>query len=118
MLRAARQASSGRVIAFHQPHRYTRLDSLFEDFSTCFNDADMIGITDVYAAGEVPIEGASGEHLAQSISDHGHRAAFYTPDEAAIVKFIQENAKEGDIVVCCGAGSISGWSRELEDRLG
>ncbi len=117
VLKAARQASKGRVLAFHQPHRYTRLESLYEDFCTCFNDADMIGIADVYAAGEAPIDGISGEHLAQSLQDFGHRSAHYTKDEDAILQFIKDEAEEGDIVICCGAGSISAWARELEQKL-
>ncbi len=117
VLKAARQASKGRVLAFHQPHRYSRLASLYEDFCTCFNDADMIGITEVYAAGEEPIDGASGEHLVQSLQDYGHRSAHYTPNEDTIFEFIKAEAKEGDIVICCGAGSISGWARDLQARL-
>jgi len=66
VLRAARQASEGRVIAVHQPHRYTRLSSLFEDFCSCFNDADVVGIAEVYAAGEAPIAGASRDDLSRA----------------------------------------------------
>ena len=75
VLKAARQASDGRVIAVHQPHRYTRLHSLFEDFCTCFNEADVVAIAEVFAAGEDPIEGASRDDLVAGLIRHGHRHA-------------------------------------------
>ncbi len=118
VLRAARQASTGRVIAFHQPHRYTRLDNLWEDFCTCFNDADIVGINDVYAAGTDPIEGREGTDLAQGIRDHGHRSSHYVAGENELQAFVKENAKAGDIVICCGAGTISSWAHDLIEKLG
>jgi UDP-N-acetylmuramate--alanine ligase len=118
VLRAARQASEGRVIAVHQPHRYTRLHSLFEDFCTCFNDADVVGISDVFAAGEDPIEGASRDDLVTGLTAHGHRHALAIASEEALVALVRAEARPGDIVVCLGAGTISGWARGLEAKLG
>lgn len=121
VLKAARQAigdSGGRVIAVHQPHRYSRLHTLFEDFCTCFNEADVVGIADVFAAGEDPIEGASRDDLIAGLVAHGHRHASAIGDEADLVALVKENAKPGDIVVCLGAGSISAWANGLPGHLG
>ncbi len=117
VLKAARQASTGRVIAVHQPHRYSRLHSLFDDFCTCFNDADVIGISDVFAAGEDPIEGASRDDLVAALTDHGHRHALAIDSEADLETLVRAEAKPGDIVVCLGAGTISTWARGLQKRL-
>ncbi|PHP29404.1 UDP-N-acetylmuramate--L-alanine ligase [Limimaricola cinnabarinus] len=117
VLRAARQASEGRVIAVHQPHRFTRLASLFEDFCTCFNDADVVGISDVYAAGEEPIEGAGRDDLVAGLIRHGHRHAHAVESEEALAELVRKEAKPGDIVVCLGAGTISSWAAALPARL-
>ena len=121
VLRAARQAIAGtpgaRVIAVHQPHRYTRLSSLFEDFCTCFNEADVVGIADVYAAGEEPIPGASRDDLVAGLIAHGHRHARAVTGEDDLARLIREQARPGDMVVCLGAGSISGWANGLPNRL-
>ncbi|HHB81728.1 MAG TPA: UDP-N-acetylmuramate--L-alanine ligase [Aliiroseovarius sp.] len=117
VLKAARQASEGRVIAIHQPHRYSRLHSLFEDFCTCFNDADVVGIADVFAAGEAPIEGASRDDLVAGLTAHGHRHALGVASEDALADLVRAEAKPGDIIVCLGAGTISGWARGLEAKL-
>ncbi|WP_090111553.1 UDP-N-acetylmuramate--L-alanine ligase [Limimaricola pyoseonensis] len=117
VLRAARQASEGRVIAVHQPHRYSRLSSLFEDFCTCFNDADVVGIADVYAAGEAPIEGASRDDLVAGLIRHGHRQAHAIGSEEALARLVREEARPGDIVVCLGAGTISTWAQALPANL-
>ncbi|MCV2876585.1 UDP-N-acetylmuramate--L-alanine ligase [Rhodobacteraceae bacterium XHP0102] len=117
VLRAARQASEGRVIAVHQPHRYTRLSSLFEDFCTCFNDADVVGIAEVYAAGEAPIAGASRDDLVAGLIRHGHRHARAVDSEDALEALVRAEAKAGDIVVCLGAGTISTWAHGLVGRL-
>lgn len=117
VLRAARQASKGRVIAVHQPHRYTRLSSLFEDFCSCFNDADVVGIAEVYAAGEAPIAGASRDDLVAGLTRHGHRNAHAVDSEDALEALVRAEAKSGDIVVCLGAGTISAWAHGLVGRL-
>ncbi|WP_371223377.1 UDP-N-acetylmuramate--L-alanine ligase [Roseovarius sp. 2305UL8-3] len=117
VLKAARQATEGRVIAVHQPHRYTRLQSLFEDFCTCFNEADVVAIADVFAAGEEPIEGASRDDLVAGLIAHGHRHARAIHDEADLERLVREQARPGDMVVCLGAGSISTWATGLPDRL-
>lgn len=117
VLRAARQATAGRVIAVHQPHRYTRLHSLFEDFCTCFNEADVVGIADVYSAGEDPILGASRDDLVAGLIAHSHRHARAVIDEADLARLFKEQARPGDIFVCLGAGSISSWANNLPSKL-
>jgi UDP-N-acetylmuramate--alanine ligase len=117
VLKAARQASDGRVIAVHQPHRYTRLSSLFEDFCGCFNNADVVGIADVYSAGEDPIPGASRDDLVAGLIRHGHRHARAIGSEDDLLKLVKEQAQPGDIVVCLGAGTISAWANNLPARL-
>ena len=117
VLKAARQATEGRVIAVHQPHRYTRLHGLFEDFCACFNEADVVGIADVYAAGEDPIEGASRDDLVAGLVRHGHRHAVAIPDEDALTALVKKHTKPGDMVVCLGAGTISTWANNLTKRL-
>lgn len=117
VLKAARQACEGRVIAVHQPHRYTRLHSLFEDFCGCFHEADVVGIADVYAAGEDPIQGASRDDLVAGLTRHGHRHAVVIEEQDDLTKLVKAEARPGDMVVCLGAGTISTWSRELAARL-
>ncbi len=117
VLKAARQATKGRIIAVHQPHRYTRLASLFDDFCTCFNEADVVAIADVYAAGEDPIEGASRDDLVAGLIAHGHRHARAVQDEADLARLVREQARPGDMVVCLGAGTISSWANALPARL-
>ena len=117
VLRAARQSSEGRVIAVHQPHRYSRLSSLFEEFCACFNDADVVAIADVYAAGEEPIEGASRDDLVRGLVRHGHRHARSVASEDDLERLVREQAREGDMVVCLGAGSITAWANALPERL-
>ncbi|WP_300055945.1 UDP-N-acetylmuramate--L-alanine ligase [uncultured Roseobacter sp.] len=117
VLKAARQATEGRVIAVHQPHRYTRLSSLFDDFCACFNDADVVGIAEVYAAGEDPIEGASRDDLVAGLIRHGHRHARAVVGEDDLERLVREQASPGDMVVCLGAGTISTWANGLPARL-
>jgi len=117
VLHAARKATEGRVIAVHQPHRYTRLHSLFEDFCACFNEADVVGIAEVYAAGEDPIEGASRDDLVAGLIRHGHRHAHPVTDEDDLERLVCAEARPGDMVVCLGAGTISGWANNLPGRL-
>ena len=117
VLKAARQATKGRIIAVHQPHRYTRLSSLFEEFCTCFNEADVVAISDVYSAGEDPIPGASRDDLVAGLIAHGHRHARALLDEADLARLVKEQARPGDMVVCLGAGTISGWANALPAKL-
>ncbi|WGI21117.1 UDP-N-acetylmuramate--L-alanine ligase [Amylibacter sp. IMCC11727] len=118
VLSAAKQATKGRVIAVHQPHRYSRLSDLFEEFCSCFNDADIVGITDIYAAGENPIEGADRDSLVAGLTAHGHRQAVAVADEAALQQFVREHCGPGDLLVCLGAGTISAWANNLPKALG
>ncbi|MEM1129719.1 MAG: UDP-N-acetylmuramate--L-alanine ligase [Pseudomonadota bacterium] len=117
VLKAARQASDGRVIAVHQPHRYSRLHDLFEEFCTCFNEADVVGISEVFAAGEAPIEGATRDGLVRGLIQHGHRHARAVMSEEDLERLVREQARPGDIVVCLGAGTISTWANALPERL-
>ncbi|MHA6287217.1 UDP-N-acetylmuramate--L-alanine ligase [Maricaulis sp. CAU 1757] len=116
VLKAARQASHGKVIAVMQPHRYSRLHDLFEEFSTCFNDADSVLVTPVYEAGEDPIEGADQAHLVDSLGSHGHRDAIAVTRDT-VAEEIAKRAGEGDVVICLGAGDITGWAYELPNEL-
>ena len=117
VLKAARQATEGRVIAVHQPHRYSRLSSLFDDFCSCFNEADVVAIAEVYAAGEDPIPGASRDDLVAGLIRHGHRHARAIVSEEDLTRLVREQAKPGDMVVCLGAGTISTWANALPARL-
>ena len=121
VLRAARQAVAGnpgaRVIAVHQPHRFTRLSHLFDDFCTCFNEADVVAIAEVYAAGEDPIPGATRDDLVAGLIAHGHRHARAILSEDDLERLVREQARPGDMVVCLGAGTISAWANALPARL-
>jgi len=117
VLKAARESTNGKIIAVVQPHRYTRLQSLFEEFCTCFNDADAVVVADVYAAGEAPIDGIDRDHFVGGLRAHGHREVVPlsgAPELAGIVKGL---AKSGDLVVCLGAGNITQWAYALPDQL-
>ena len=116
VLKAARQASTGKVIAVMQPHRYSRLHDLFEDFSTCFNDADSVLVAPVYTAGEDPIEGADRDHLVDSLISHGHRDAVAI-SRASVAPEVAKRAEAGDVVVCLGAGDITQWAYALPGEL-
>jgi UDP-N-acetylmuramate--alanine ligase len=117
VMRAAREAYKGRVIAVVQPHRYTRLRDLFEEFSTCFNDADAVIVSDVYAAGEQPIPGVSRDSLVESLRAHGHRQVIALESPEALPGVIAGLASPGDLVVCVGAGSITNWANALPGDL-
>lgn len=117
VLAAARSVTDGRVIAVVQPHRYSRLSSLFEDFCTCFNDADHVIVADVYAAGEAPVENANRDALVEGLLAHGHRLAEALPDADALPVMIQERAAPGDLVICLGAGTITQWANSLPQQL-
>jgi UDP-N-acetylmuramate--alanine ligase len=117
VLAAAREMTSGRVLAIVQPHRFSRLRDLFQDFSTCFNDADMVAIADVYPAGEAPIEGVDAEALARSIKSHGHRDARKLTSFDDLPELVRAEARPGDIVVCLGAGDITAVANALPGKL-
>jgi UDP-N-acetylmuramate--alanine ligase len=117
VLRAARESTKGQVIAVVQPHRYTRLQSLFEPFSTCFNDADAVVVADVYAAGEAPIAGIDRDHLVTAVRARGHRQVIPLPSATALAGIVKGLAKPGDYVVCLGAGNITQWAYALEAEL-
>ena len=116
VLQAARQVSRGRVHAVVQPHRYSRLRDLFEEFCTCFNDADAVYVADVYAAGEEPIEGISGPDLARGLTGHGHKSAVPISKET-LAATLKPNLEPGDLVVLLGAGDITYWAADLADGL-
>ena len=117
VLRAARETSIGRVIAIVQPHRYSRLASLFEQFSTCFNDADTVIVSHVYPAGEVPIAGADRDALVQGLRSHGHRQVIALDGPQDLARMVKRLAGPGDIVVCLGAGNITQWAYALPGEL-
>ena len=117
VLKAARDSYSGKVIAVVQPHRYTRLQSLFEEFCTCFNDADAVVVADVYSAGEAPIEGIDRDHFVAGLRAHGHREVVPLPNAGELAKIVHGIAKSGDLVVCLGAGNITQWAYALPGEL-
>ena len=117
VLRAARDSTKGRVIAIAQPHRFTRLHDLFDDFSACFNDADTVIMAPVYAAGEDAIDGVNSEALTQRIRAGGHRDARYIEGPGEIAPLVRDLAKAGDFVVFLGAGNITQWAYALPKEL-
>jgi len=117
VLKAARAACRGKVIAVAQPHRYSRLSDLFEDFCTCFNDADKVVIADVYPAGEEPIPGADRDSLVDGLRNRGHRNVRSLISEEDLPGVIADIAGEGDFVICLGAGNITAWAQALPGRL-
>ena len=117
VLQAARSATQGRTVAVVQPHRYTRLHSLFDEFCACFNDADAVIVADVYEAGEKPIEGANRDALVEGLRARGHRNVTALESPEALPALIAEVAKPGDLVVCLGAGSITTWANALPEAL-
>ncbi|MCJ2028016.1 UDP-N-acetylmuramate--L-alanine ligase [Methylobacterium sp. J-043] len=117
VLRAARASTDGRVIAIVQPHRYTRLQSLFEDFCTCFNDADTVIVAPVYAAGEAPIEGIDRDSLIAGLKARGHRDAVALERPEDLARLVAGRAGANDYVVCLGAGTITQWAYALPGEL-
>ncbi len=119
VLRAARDMQGeGRVIAVVQPHRFTRLRDLFDDFCTCFNEADQVLVAPVYAAGETPIDGISEVSLAKGLLEHGHRSARAIASLDDLPEVIRKEARDGDMVVCLGAGDITAHANALVEKLG
>jgi UDP-N-acetylmuramate--alanine ligase len=118
VLDAARAAAGdGRIIAVVQPHRYSRLKYLFEDFCTCFNDADTVIVADVYAAGEEPIEGIDRAALVEGLQARGHRNVISLDGPEHLAAAIAAIAEAGDMVVCLGAGNITQWAGALPGEL-
>ncbi len=117
VLRAARASTRNQVIAIVQPHRYSRLQSLFNDFASCFNDADVVVVADVYAAGESPLPGIDRDGLVTAIKAHGHRQVIALESPAALADVVRNLAKPGDYVVCLGAGNITQWAYALPAEL-
>jgi len=117
VLKAARESTNGKIIAVVQPHRYTRLQSLFEEFCTCFNDADTVIAADVYPAGETPIDGIDRDHFVAGLRAHGHREVIPLPTASELAGIVKGVAKSGDLVVCLGAGNITQWAYALPDQL-
>ncbi|MGB3488040.1 MAG: UDP-N-acetylmuramate--L-alanine ligase [Xanthobacteraceae bacterium] len=117
VLKAARDSTKNKVIAVVQPHRYTRLQSLFEEFCTCFNDADTVIVADVYPAGEAPIPGIDRDSFVLGLRAHGHREVIALENAAALAGVVRGVAKPGDYVVCLGAGNITQWAYALPAEL-
>src|SRR5262249_951137 len=117
VLKAARESTNGKIVAVVQPHRYTRLQSLFEEFCTCFNDADAVVVADVYAAGEAPIEGIDRDHFVAGLRAHGHREVVPLPKSTDLAGIVKGLTGSGDLVVCLGAGNITQWAYALPGEL-
>lgn len=117
VLSAAREGARNRVIAVAQPHRFSRLNDHMEEFQSAFNDADIVYITPVYAAGEQPIEGASAETLVAGLKERGHRHTGIVEDAAALADTLAPMVEPGDIVVCLGAGDITRWAADLAGEV-
>ncbi|TSB04249.1 UDP-N-acetylmuramate--L-alanine ligase [Sphingorhabdus contaminans] len=117
VLSAAREGAQGRVIAVAQPHRFTRLRDHMDDFQQAFNDADMVFISPVYAAGEAPIEGVTSEALVNGIKARGHRSAATVADQADLAQKLAHIVQDKDMVVCLGAGDITKWAAGLADAI-
>lgn len=117
-LSSARSAAgASKVIAVVQPHRYTRLRDLFDQFSTCFNDADAVIVADVYAAGELPIENVNKDTLVDGLRRHGHKNVVALKNEDTLAEAVNSVAGPGDYVICLGAGSITYWAAALPEKL-
>jgi UDP-N-acetylmuramate--alanine ligase len=117
VLKAARAVTERRVIAVVQPHRYSRLHDLFDDFCHCFNDADTVVVADVYAAGEAPLPGVSRDSLVEGLRRYGHRRVLPLEGPADLARLVREEARTGDLVVLLGAGDITTWAYALPAQL-
>jgi UDP-N-acetylmuramate--alanine ligase len=117
VLAAAREGAVGRVIAVVQPHRYTRLQALMEDFQNAFNDADVVLVTPVYPAGEEPIEGVDATALVEGLRAHGHRMVRAVIDVDDLCSALRDLAAEDDMIICMGAGDITKWAAALADGI-
>jgi UDP-N-acetylmuramate--alanine ligase len=117
-LAGARRAFGRRVVVAFQPHRYTRTHDLLKEFATSFNDADVVFVTSVYAAGEEPIPGATGDALAEAIRAHGHRDVTFVEKRVDLPAAVAPRLREGDIVITLGAGDITNVGPDLLNLLG
>jgi len=117
VLRAARESTKGNVLAVVQPHRFTRLAALFDQFCTCFNDADTVIVDNVYPAGEAPIAGVDRDALVQGLRTHGHRHVIALDGPEMLAELVVAAVEPGDYVVCLGAGSITQWAYALPAKL-
>jgi len=117
VLAAARESAEGRVIAVVQPHRFTRLKNLMDEFAQAFNDADMVYVTPVYAAGELPLEGVSSDALVENVQRRGHRAVSAIESEDALAKTLAGVIQPKDMVICLGAGDITKWAANLAGAI-
>ena len=117
VLKAARQAGARDVVAVVQPHRYSRLVSLFEEFCACMNDAGTVIVADVYAAGETPIPGYDRDALVEGLRARGHRSVVPLASPDHLAEMLHAIAKSGDFVVCLGAGTITQWANALPAQL-
>ena len=121
-IRAALQAGrmlcgTNKLVAVVQPHRYSRVADLFDDFCACFNDADEVLVADIYAAGEAPIDGIDNAALVTGLRDHGHRGPAILESRDALAGEILERTSQGDLVMCLGAGDITGWAADLPAEM-
>jgi UDP-N-acetylmuramate--alanine ligase len=117
VLKAARESTNGKIVAVVQPHRFTRLRQLFEEFCTCFNDADTVVVAEVYPAGEAPIPGIDRDHFVLGLRAHGHREVIPLQNAGELAKVVHGIAGRGDFVVCLGAGNITQWAYALPGEL-
>ena len=117
VLEAAREATGNRVIAVMQPHRFTRLRDLMDDFQSSFNEADQVYVTPVYAAGEEPIENINAAALVEGLKSRGHRSAVTIDDRDELARVLAQDIQEGDMIVCLGAGDITKWAAGLADAI-
>ena len=117
VLSAAREAATGKVIAVMQPHRYSRLNDLMDDFQSCFNDADQVFVTPVFEAGEDPIHGVDAAALVSGLKSRGHRDAATIADKHALARELAGSIEAGDLIVCLGAGDITKWAAGLAAQI-
>jgi UDP-N-acetylmuramate--alanine ligase len=117
VLSAAREGAEGRVIAVVQPHRYTRLRDLMDEFQGAFNDADIVYVAPVYAAGEEPIEEVDSDALAEGLKQRGHRAVSTVAGPEDLARQLRDVAARGDMVICLGAGDITKWAAGLAEGI-
>ncbi len=117
VLKAARQAGANNVIAVVQPHRYSRVAALFNEFCTCMNDAGTVIVADIYAAGETPLAGVNRDALVEGLRARGHRSVVGLPGPAHLAEMVFAIAQPGDFVICLGAGNITQWAQTLPAEL-